>query len=72
MSMKGRRARRRESEVAAQKVVECTSCGRRFVGGAWQVAHDPRWPGGCVPTSAVESLLTEVRGVWYSRGSEPR
>ena len=31
-----------------------------------------RWPGGCLPVGAIESLLVEHRGTWYTRGTEPR
>ena len=72
--MRNRRALRRQALAEAERLVECSgSCGRRFAGrGAYDQAHDARWPGGCLPASAIESLLVEHRGIWYSRGSEPR
>jgi hypothetical protein len=72
--MRGRRRQRREAEAEAQRPVQCTStCQRVFASrGAYDQAHDPRWPGGCLPTSAIESLLVEHRGTWYTRGSAPR
>lgn len=73
MSMRGRRALRRQAVTEAQRLTECTSCGRTFAGrGAFDQAHDARWPGGCLPTSAIESLLVKVGRTWYARGSEPR
>ena len=72
--MRGRRRKRREAVTEAQRAVQCTgSCGRVFGGrGAFDQAHDARRPDPCLPVSAIESLLTEIRGTWYSRGSEPR
>jgi hypothetical protein len=72
--MKGRRRLRREAEAEARRHVACTgTCQREFASrSAFDQAHDARWPGGCLPTGAIESLLTEVRGVWYTRGAEPR
>lgn len=74
MSMRHRRALRRQALAEAQRLTECTSCGRRFAGrGAYDQAHDARWPGGCLPLGAIESLLVQAAGgTWWTRGSQPR
>jgi len=76
VSMRGRRAQRRRAAAEATRLVECTGpCRRTFAGrGAYDQAHDPRWPGGCLPTSAIESLLVfdDRNQAWYSRGTAPR
>jgi hypothetical protein len=74
MSMKGRRRWRREAAAEAQRPVQCTGTCQRVFGsrGAYDQAHDPGWPGVCLPVGAIESLLVDHRGTWYTRGSEPR
>jgi len=69
MSMRGRRRARRQALQEAEQAVQCTgSCQRTFGGrGAFDQAHDERWPGSCLPTSAIESLLVKVGRTWYSR-----
>jgi hypothetical protein len=72
--MRGRRAQRREAEAEAERPVTCTgTCQRTFANrSAWEVAHDARRADPCLPGHTIESMLVERRGVWYSRGSEPR
>ena len=49
----------------------CSRCGFTFATQAeHQVAHDPHWPGGCVPPEVAG--LVEVDGVWCQVGSAGR
>jgi hypothetical protein len=60
------RARREASEQAGS-ARGCGKCGRTFDRlASWQVAHDPSWPGGCVPSEVAG--LTEVDGVFTYGG----
>ncbi len=66
-----REASRREQEAAeaAGRPKGCRSCGRTFANSAaFTVAHDPMWPGGCVPPDVAG--LIEVDGVWCRPGSD--
>lgn len=62
-------AARAEAEAieAASAAKGCSSCGRVFGSpGAFAVAHDGR----CLPDHMIESMLTEISGVWCARGSD--
>jgi hypothetical protein len=61
---------RREQEAIeeARRPVSCRRCGRTYGGSvAYQVAHDPEWPG-CVPPDVAG--LIEVDGVFCVPGSD--
>jgi hypothetical protein len=58
----------RDAIEAALRPRGCERCGRTFAGhAAWQVAHDPHWPGGCVPPEVAGLTCTD--GVWGVPGS---
>ncbi len=57
----------REAVEAASAARGCSSCGRTFGSpGAFAIAHDGR----CLPDHMIESMLTEISGVWCTRGSD--
>jgi hypothetical protein len=64
-----RKAARRQREAKralaerAKQARGCAACGLVFGSeAAWQVAHDPSWPG-CLPEGAFAQLV-QVDGVW--------
>ena len=62
--------RDREALEAATRARGCGRCGRTYAGSAaYQVAHDPGWPG-CVPPDVAG--LIEVDGVWCVPGAAGR
>lgn len=66
-----RDAARLEAEAIERDAVDealrprgCPRCGLVFgSAAAFTVAHDPNWPGGCLPPGAA-GQLAEVDGVW--------
>jgi hypothetical protein len=56
-----------EAIAAASAAQGCGRCGRTFGSpSAYAAAHDGR----CLPDHMIESMLTEVSGVWCTRGSD--
>jgi hypothetical protein len=62
--------------LEAVKVRACERCGLRFGGGPGafdqHLGDGDRGGTRCLPVHVFESVLTDVRGIWYARGTEPR
>jgi hypothetical protein len=62
--------RERDAVGAALRPRGCAVCGLVFGShAAFAVAHDPAWPGGCMPPGAL-GQLRELDGVWVIPGSD--
>ena len=65
-------AARREREAVSEALQPrgCPACGLVFGShAAYTVAHDPHWPGGCLPPGAA-GQLEQHDGVWVIPGSD--
>jgi hypothetical protein len=71
------RRQRTEKFREVQRVQVCDRCGLSFAGAGAFPQHlddDGLGRGGtrCLPVHVFESVLIEVRGVWFARGTEPQ
>ena len=61
-----------EAIEAATRPRGCPACGLTFgSAAAFTVAHDPHWPGGCLPPGAAGQLV-DIDGVWVTPAAASR